>query len=1105
MSHTAIWSGWQLAPPQGTRNDGEAERKYQRKKTQYRLKSDALALLEEKVPGAIAGQRKLVCSDADISAVFAALHQTDSPTALHAQHNFLVTGLEHGVQQLGWQVNIPSPLVAVPRRSPPVTTETFSELEAWDAIVDVHDTVPLSGDLPRTSLAKWLAGRLMFQLIREGAVLHRRWLEALPAAVVRGVMFEEGLPFLLLTPVSGNAEETADTAELPADTADSVATETSAAHELNTEANTLYRRLFLSPMSQLLLRNYYRRVGQTWPSRVSVETCFLHYAQRVAPAKPPKSLGWFIATAYTSTSLDMMPLLTSYAGGTDAAPSLRPSTWQRLTTGQVPTLVNHQDDTDATGLTYAPVPPRASELPDQMQQLRKLQSGFTTSTGQTGREASLQHIERFLTESDKNSPLLKLLAGWAKSLMQHGGRVKSRLAVSSVATYLSNIARPLLAHGYEIDDVQALDAGEWQALYERVISDAKKPGSRARVQNRLRQFHDYVIDTQAAPDVELEVGKGTASLADTNIITPAEYRRALKLIDTSQQPERFRTMQSLALMLGYRMGLRRSECAFLLVRDVAYVLDHDEIPGELLIRANQFHKGKTYSAKRRLPLWLLMPDEKRQLIDWCQRRRGESTTQAAEKYLLFCRSGSGTLPLGDKEIFRPIQTALKTVSGDATARYHHLRHSFVTFTLLRLLERTPGELLPDAWQHDDEDRIAMPNLDADISAQAGLAPHTSPSRKRLWQLALWAGHASPDETLDTYSHLVDWALGHTLRQRIDPLVTIDMQMELLNASSKTSLSSWRSRHKLRRETHASDLLEPTQGDWKHYCAAMPQEDAWQLYWPPADNPLDTLTDAAFEWPEAITIYQGLRLIEQQEYRGIDPNTAIEQTARRFVVAPDQLATWVDNGERLMQQKTRRDKQRFSRREQQDRRDELAAAQHLYMPELHRCMAPPIKPDVLREAGQFFHQLLDWHQTQPDAAEESLVVFRRHMQRSTGHITLPDAHAIRCICRILKRLRCMIHTRLVVEVEKSANEKRVKCHWAQATEIPQRRITLVPAASVSGKTRYWYGNADLKITREASYSSTQQPLWEAVRFSAFMALLVLGLTSSDEVHGAEAET
>lgn len=1094
-----IWSGWKLTQPQRVHADGEAERQYQRSIAQYRLKSDALAILELHAPGASEGQQGLSLSDVATSTVFETLHETDSSASLRTQHNFLVKGLERGAHRLGWQVNIPGPLVTLPRRSPPVTTERFSELEPWDAIVNVHDAMLCPENMGAASLKKWLAGRLVFQLIREGAVLHQRWLEAIPAAVVHGITLEANTVFLTLPSVPSNATGSVGTNEPEDGTADPSLAETSTEQMLEAAAGVSYRRLFLSPVSQLLLLNYYQRVGQTWSSRASGETCFFHYAKHMAPASPPRSLSWFISAAQTSTSMDMLPLLTHYASSTDAAPSLRPSAWHRLTTGQVPSLVTVGSDAPESGRwEYVPVPSKAPELPDQLRQLRTLQRCFSNANGsKNDSKTACRNIEQFLKEFDANGPIMTLLAGWALALMQRGGRVKNTLAVSTVTTYLSHIARPLIVHGHGIHAIQTLDAGEWQALYDRVLSDIQKASHRARVQNRLRYFHNYVIDTQAAPEVELEIASSSKVLVDTNIITPAEYQRAVGLIDTSQQPERFRIMQKLALILGYRLGLRRSECASLLIRDVTYVFDHDEMLGELLIRANRFHKGKTHSATRRLPLWLLMPEEKRQLLGWCQRRREESTTKAAEKDLLLCRSGSGALPLGDKEIFKPIQTALKAVSGDASVRYHHLRHSFVSFTLLRLLERTPGELLPLDWLRDDQGHFAMPNTDADISAQAGLAPQSSPTRKRLWQLALWAGHASPDETLGTYSHLVDWIVGHELQQRINPLVTIDMQLELLNARSRSSLTSWRGRHKLRRKTYTSDLLEPVKNDWKHYRAAVPLDDAWQPYQAPAINPLNVATTAAFEWPEAITIYQSLRLIEQQEYRGIDPNTAVEQTARRFVVDPDQLTKWVKNGEQLMQQKTRRNHQRFSRREQPERRDELAAAQHLYMPELHRCMAPPIKPEVLKEAGQFFHQLLDWHQEHTAEAEESLVVFRRHMQRSTGHITLPDAHAICCIRRMLKPLRCMTHTQLVVEVEKSANEKQVKRYWAQETDIPQRHIELTPSTSASGRTRHWYGNADLKITREASHSSTQQPLWEAVRFSAFMALLVLGLTGSKD--------
>ena len=121
--------------------------------------------------------------------------------------------------------------------------------------------------------------------------------------------------------------------------------------------------------------------------------------------------------------------------------------------------------------------------------------------------------------------------------------------------------------------------------------------------------------------------------------------------------------------------------------------------------------------------------------------------------------------------------------------------------------------------------------------------------------------------------------------------------------------------------------------------------------------------------------------------------------------------------------------------------------------------------------------------------------RNHIQRSTGHIVLPDADAINRVRELLRPLRCFQHTYLVVEVTVNAKAKRVKQHWSNATNIPHPRIELIPTLSPSGHTRYWYGNAHLKITRD-SYKKAEQPLWEAVRFAAFMAMLVLRLCGDE---------
>lgn len=1104
MSDQPLWSGWRLPRPQKMSSDGQEKRRYQRDRERYQFLMGILETLEQKVPGAIEGKPNLSFADTDTSTVFEALHQSTPPKALRKTHNFLVKGLENGHEKLKWRVTIPSPLVTVVRKPPRVTTSSFSDLHRWDALVEAHDTMPSVKNLSDNALRKWLVGRWLFQLIREGALLHKRYLEQMPEAFEQGLSFASGTGFLTLADCIQSANAGEEEKEQDEASDDNPPPEPPSETPIEKELRFHYRRLYLSPMSQLLLLNTYQDIGNAWPrtaskSRVSVEQCLMFYIKHIAVDTPPASISILLTMARTASALDMPPLLTHYASKADSSLSLRPSSWQRLLNGNV--LIAHsidnKDEDEDVYVDFQTTHQASTSPSDQLKQLRQLQQCFSASlVGQTGRREAIDNINAFLEVSNSNGVMVTMLANWCKKLMQKGGRVKSKLVASTAETYLSTIARPLVAH-QPFGDVQAASADEWEALYENVLNSAKNPTSRAKMRNRLNEFHHFLVDSYAFPHIDLDSAQAEKQRVDVNIITPAELRRALALIETSRQPERFRTMQKLALILGYRLGIRRSECAGLQIKDVAYLFENDPFGGEIIIRSNDYRKGKSYSATRRLPLWLLMPEEQRDLINWVKRRQGEITTQQVTKQLLFCRSGNGRLLLEDKALFQPIQIALKTVSGDHTLRYHHLRHSFVTFTLLRLLERMPGELLPDAWVLEDHRNIAMPNTDADISALAGLAPQYRPSRKRLWQLALWAGHASPDETLSSYTHSLDWVLGQALRERFNPTLNIDKQFTLLNFPTKTALSSWRNRRGLKGKTQAGVLLQYMQDEWQPYLADDPLEKEWQPYQPPTENPLDNPVEASFDWPEATTIYQSLRLVEQQEMNGISLGDAINRTAKRFVLDPEQLSLWLEQGEALMQRKTRRTNQQFSREDNRNDRSRRVASQRIYMPELQRCMAPPIKPEVLREAGQFFHSLLDWHQSQPDIAEESLVTLRNHMQRSTGQIELPNADAINSVRELLRPLRCFQHVYLVVEVEMAAKEKSIKRYWSNASNIPHERIELIPTPSPSGRTRHWHGNANLKITR-GHYQDRQQPLWEAVRFAAFMTMLVLGLGVDEQL-------
>ena len=89
--------------------------------------------------------------------------------------------------------------------------------------------------------------------------------------------------------------------------------------------------------------------------------------------------------------------------------------------------------------------------------------------------------------------MVTLLARWCLKLLQKGGRVKSKLAVSSVKRYLSAIGRSLVAQSSALDELQTASADQWEALYENVLNSVKPDVKRATVQNRLCDFHHFLI------------------------------------------------------------------------------------------------------------------------------------------------------------------------------------------------------------------------------------------------------------------------------------------------------------------------------------------------------------------------------------------------------------------------------------------------------------------------------------------------------------------------------------------------------------------------------------------------------------------------------------
>jgi len=104
----------------------------------------------------------------------------------------------------------------------------------------------------------------------------------------------------------------------------------------------------------------------------------------------------------------------------------------------------------------------------------------------------------------------------------------------------------------------------------------------------------------------------------------------------------------------------------------------------LLVRASMLATLKTLSAKRRIPLWSVMPEFELQILMgyWKYRREHIHIADA----LFFSYLQTPTIPMPQSLLFDPVSKSFQVILGNRTPafRFHHLRHSFANWMLLAL-------------------------------------------------------------------------------------------------------------------------------------------------------------------------------------------------------------------------------------------------------------------------------------------------------------------------------------------------------------------------------------------------------------------------------------
>lgn len=1093
-----IWIGWlkpiktqraRIEKKFGDEAAGSDRRAFDRLRRCLAHYEDALDQLRQIRPDLYEGQQYIQMDENAVEKLVQAVCQDAAGYALRDRQHYIVQGLAKGVTELGWELPVPAPITINPVESSSATPDSFRYLNVYDRLQKSFwsDLQTADGDAKQPSM-KNDAGQLLFSLVTHSAVISRFWLQELPVAIRRGTGCYAGNVWLEL----GNEHQT-----------------------LKIDSVDRRRRQFLAPVTQLLLQRWYQRWGKDWPLEATSGTYkSADYSLRVYAARlcddaglPKKLSNQCLTLAAAHFTMTLPNFLVHYLRSNNLGTPIPTENWLRLLSG-------YEARIDGGGYPAKEAPLEVSDVqarekfPAQYKrfdELRKIiQKPSRREQEKSPRRETIDQIRSFMGSTD-TSPLLQLMAAWAVQLLHHGGAVKSRLENSSVARYL-NWIRPLLSYADNLKDPFDTDEDDWQAIYDEIL--ANSPGSAADRAGRLAEFHRFIEVGYGIPSVDIAGYSGTRQI-DAKILTFREYALARNLIKQCRNRDDLAEFQELLLILGYRCGLRRGEACSRLMIDFPGI-DSAEIRNvEMLVRPNKNAGIKSTAATRRIPLSLLLTKEE---LDFFENFYGERRTiipgQLGKKPL-FPDVIGGDSTVAQSRLFDPLTRLLQRVTGDDRFRFHHLRHSFVSFTLLRLMENQPGEHLPADWRCDEQGVELLPRMDQPFWKSAGLTD----TGQGLWLVAMWAGHASPSVTLECYSHLLDWLTKSYLWQREDPNLSVRLQQVLLD-KTPAALEKQRQRMGLRDgQTPASKICGLFSRRW-------PADG--QITLPTLHERRVNIEDINFSegaesrHPQMMIPY--FLEFQSQEMINGDFGTltprGLEAAAFKLAVAPDKGRRWHRNAAYLMNLRTGRARQpkgniehfgheRSRRRLSQDvpgtNRPLAKKDLRWRWPQLTTFVVPPNSGPALAYAKGIYECLLAWFERNPDEAVSGMLMVISHAQRSKSEIRVRGVKNQKVFFNLLDEIGMKRYCRVRVTINHERDRVPMGQFWMQYFGVPKNQILY--HHDPSRETRVGpNGLSQVLIDPPASLnkSGRHNQFWMVFRFALMSALVVCGdLSPSSE--------
>ncbi|WP_158774193.1 hypothetical protein [Cobetia sp. L2A1] len=391
----------------------------------------------------------------------------------------------------------------------------------------------------------------------------------------------------------------------------------------------------------------------------------------------------------------------------------------------------------------------------------------------------------------------------------HDLRVTRMLRVSSLHTYLSRSLPMAMAdyalsidiHEWDNDSAQEMC---WCVPHDMGWSASTTQSFLGNMGQLIRFMHSMGVLLDVEPPISGNSKAPSAKRIHFATLRQMEKVRDHLLAKPDATPDA--TMQWLSIALGFHGGMRASEVCALTLRDIriecpqgTFSLEHwleDQYPAgpsptlsdaefspppshetDIIHEALSeqlrslpevecrvyIRGGKTPAARRVLPLHLLTFFGDIQLLAawWVYRRRCFPTT-ALSDIALFGPSESG-LAFNHAGLIAPAIDAMRDVLGNAID-FHSLRHAAVSWWLIRLEAAQNRDILDDLQEHGSWG-LQKASLKRFLEGVQGYAGEDSRERGMLlYQLAIWIGHRTPEQTLTHYAHSLEYLHRQAMRR-----------------------------------------------------------------------------------------------------------------------------------------------------------------------------------------------------------------------------------------------------------------------------------------------------------------------------------------------------